>query len=94
MSRAKILKGWAQKQKGAHQILFKRGWIDLLNINKYTEHGMKTDSESDGSDPTGCNFSLKELMKKQRDFAKETTLLQYYGNEMGVVHNIDYGSNA
>ena len=81
----KIIKGWAQKQKGAHQILFECGWIDPLNINKYTEHDKKTDSECDGNDLTGCIFSLKELMKKQRDFAEETTLLQYYGNKLGVV---------
>ena len=37
-----------------------------------------------GVDPTGCNYSIKEIMKLQRDFIEEETLLQYHGKQMGV----------
>ena len=84
---SKVIKGWSAKQKGAHQILFERGWIDPSKITKYTENRKNTERDSDvgNDDVTGCKFSLKELMKKQRDFVEETTLLQYYGIKMGVV---------
>ena len=68
-----IDEGWVGKPKGALQILFKRGWIDLENINKYTWKGRK-----DGS------YSLHTLMKRQDDFANEKTLLQLHGEKLGV----------
>ena len=31
-------------------------------------------------DTTGCNFSIKDIMKLQRDLVEEETLLQYHEN--------------
>ena len=35
-------------------------------------------------DPTGSNFSLKKLMKLQKDFNEEIALLQFHREQMGV----------
>ena len=82
----KIKEGWAFKTKGALQILFERGWIDPTNIHHYTEKG-KINACSNPTtpvDPTGCNFSIKQLMKRQLDFVNELTLLQFHGHLMGI----------
>ena len=34
-----IKPGWVNKPKGAHQILFERGWINPTKSCPYTEHG-------------------------------------------------------
>ena len=92
----KNLPGWVNKPKGALQVLFERGWINPSRIHDYTEKGKKTQESSvntnvnpsntpSNTDITGCNFSIKELMRRQRDFVEEITLMQYYGNKMGVV---------
>ena len=70
--------------------MFERGWIDPTRIREYTEKGKKeststTVNPSSNDDITGCNFSIRELMKHQKDFVEEITLMQYYGNKMGVV---------
>ena len=94
----KVTEGWCQKPKGALQILFERGWIDPANIHLYTEKGKGSmnsvsskgrdkGNSSVGSvvvDPTGCCFSLRKLMKLQRDFLNEITLLQYHAKLLGV----------
>ena len=51
-------------------------------IHLYTKNGRR---ESIDGDATGCNFSLKALMKLQNDFINEVTLLQYYGRELGLI---------
>ena len=73
----KIIKeGWVSKPKGAIQILFERGWIDPLNVYCYSAKG-KSGSE-------GVEFLVDELMKKQKDFVLEMTLLQYHAKLLGV----------
>ena len=82
-----IVEGWKGKTKGSLQILYERGWINTDCIQLYTDKGRKTDVIVDNNgfiDPTGCNFSLKKLMKLQHDFTKEITLLQFHGKQMGV----------
>ena len=83
----KIIEGWHMKPKGAFQILFERGWLDPINIHHYTAEGRK-DADSNpiqATDPTGCNWSINELMTRQSDFINELTLLQYHGQKLGVV---------
>ena len=69
-----ILEGWVNKPKGAIQILFERGWLDPNLLHHYTKDGkndMSQDQDSSThhhlSNPTGCNFSVRELMKLQND---------------------------
>ena len=71
----KVVKGWMNKQKGAHQILFKCGWVDPTKIHMYTKNGRKHDDKDDNVDPTGHNFSLKAIMQLQKDFLEELMLL-------------------
>ena len=52
-----IKEGWVMKPKGALQILYERGWIDPLNIARYSAKG------KEGSDGT-VQFSIDELMKQ------------------------------
>ena len=96
VSEEKLKEGWLNKPKGAMQILFERGWIDPKNIHLYTEKGKKksvshgsNDSNESGLDlpvdPSGCNYSIEQLMKKQSNFANELTLLQYHGQKLGVL---------
>ena len=89
----RVKEGWVNKPKGALQVLFECGWIDPNNIHLYTEKEQKN-TVSHGSnesclhlpvDPRGCNYSIEQLMKKQNDFANEFTLLQYYGQKLGVL---------
>ena len=71
----KIIKGLGLP-KGALQILFERGWIDPLNIHRYSAKGKA------GSG--GVEFSVNELMQKQSDYTTEMTLLQYHASLLGV----------
>ena len=85
-----VSEGWYEKQKGALQILFERGWIDPANLQHYTADGKKglssaASSEESPNDPTGCNFSIKALIKIQNDFITELTLLQYHGKKLGCI---------
>ena len=75
-----ILEGWVGKPKGALQLLFEHGWIDLDNIKMYTAKGKPVDSSS--SD--GNEYSIQNLMKLQEDFTDEITLLQYHAHQLGV----------
>ena len=92
-----ITEGWSGRQKGAIQILFERGWINPNFIQHYTSDGKKekdpfqtncnaeSSSSSFPDDPTGCNYSIKSIMKLQSDFANELTLLQFHGSKLGVI---------
>ena len=81
-SEESISEGWYGKAKGCLQVLFERGWLNPDKIHLYTKNGRR---ESIDGDATGCNFSLKALMKLQNDFINEVTLLQYYGRELGLI---------
>ena len=97
-----ISDGWHERQKGALQILFERGWICPDFIQHYTLDGKKENrsfqsngrsdkiqnsptSSAPPEDPTGCNYSIKSILKLQSDFTNELTLLQFHGNKLGVV---------
>jgi hypothetical protein len=75
----KLAQGWANKAKGAFQVLYERGWIDPHNYKKYTEKGQVGDMGMVLEET-----SINMLMKKQSDFLHELTLLQYYGQKLGV----------
>ena len=82
-----IVEGWKGKPKGLLQVLYEREWINPDCTHLYTLEGRKTDDAANNNgvmDPTGCNFSLKKLMKLQHDFTEETTLLQFHGKLMGA----------
>ena len=81
-----ISEGWSGKPKGSLQVLFERGWLNPDKIHMYTKNGKKDTDNLDG-DATGCNFSIKALMKLQSDFMNEITLLQFYGKELGLIIN-------
>ena len=82
-----VHEGWSNKPKGSLQALYERGWIDPQSIHLYTANGKK---EGDGTnsypkDPTGCNYSIKALMKLQTDFVQEITLLQFHVQKLGAL---------
>lgn len=63
------------------------------NIHYYTEKGKKNfvSHGTNGTqpdlptDPSGCNFLIDQLMKRQNNFANEITLLQYDGWKLGAL---------
>jgi hypothetical protein len=61
------------------QVLYEQGWIDPHNYKKYTEKGQVGDMGMVLEET-----SINSLMKKQSDFLHELTLLQYYGQKLGV----------
>ena len=71
-----IKEGWAGKQKGSLQILFKQGWINPLCVDEYTAKGKEVSGR--------VELSINELMKEQIDFVNKITLLQYHAGLMGV----------
>jgi hypothetical protein len=75
----KLVRGWANKAKGAFQVLYERGWIDPHDYKQYTEKGQVGDMGMVLEET-----SINMLMKKQSDFLHELTLLQYYGKKLGV----------
>jgi hypothetical protein len=81
-----IQEGWVNKSKGLLQLLFERGWIDTCcNWKGYTENG-KMDEMGNLNEAT----SLKLLLQKQPDFIAELTLIQYYGQELGIVDGVGF----
>ena len=87
---AKIIEGWVGKPKGALQLLYERGWVNPRCIGQYTAEGKKNgpslslNCNDDDGDRSGCNFSIRSIMKKQDDFRDEITLLQFHAQELGV----------
>ena len=76
-----ILKGWQGHPKGMLQVLWERGFIDGSKSEKYyTLEGRK--DQFGNVDPT---TSVKMLMERQMDFVEEETLLQYHGQQLGVI---------
>ena len=68
-----------EKAKGALQILYERGWIDIDNLKRYTMNGSR-----DNYGNINLQYSLLDLIQKLPDFAKEETLLQYHSRLLGV----------
>ena len=79
-----VVEGWVGKPKGALQILFVRGRIDPELIGHYSANGKKSAEGFVHADPTGCDFSIKAIMKLQKDFMHEMTLLQFHAYQVGV----------
>jgi len=77
---AKVVEGWQGKAKGLLQVLWKRGFIDTTNLEKYTMNGRQ-----DASGVLMPETSLKGLMANCVDFEEEESLLQANGREMGVL---------
>jgi hypothetical protein len=77
-----IREGWIGKPKGALQILYERGWIDPMNIKKYTNKGSV--NKFGILDET---TSITLWLAKQPNFIGELTLLQYYATKLGVIAN-------
>ena len=71
-----ITEGWIGKPKGAFQVLYERGWVDPNNIKRYTAKGVKVGDK--------VEYSIQNLMKQQKDFMEEVTLLQYHATKLGV----------
>ena len=80
-----VLQGWVNKPKGSLQILYERGWIHPHKIHLYTKRGKIIGGITPGNLEPNEELSLCELMKKQNDFINEVTLLQYYGDILGIV---------
>ena len=78
-----VMEGWNMKPKGALQVLYERGWIDVSKVMLYTANGVK-DVRLAQNDVTGCSFSIKSLMKLQSDFINEVTLLQHHIQKLGA----------
>ena len=81
-----IIEGWVHKPKGAIQILYERGWLNPDLLHLYTGDGRKKDDArvSEHTDPTRCMFSIDQIMKLQKDFTNEVTLLQLHAEKLRV----------
>ena len=84
VERNKIIQGWVDKPKGSLQILYERGWIHPDRIGLYTEKGKTVNGVAPGDLDPIDELSIKQLMKLQKDFINEITLLQYYGSLLGI----------
>ena len=84
VERDKVVEGWVDKPKGSLQILYECVWIHPDKIPLYTEKGETINGIAPGDlDPIG-ELSIKQLMKLQKAFINEITLLQYYGSLLGI----------
>ena len=81
-----VKEGWLGKPKGAIQMLVERGWLNVHKLHLYTWKGKKSVKDQNAEvDPTGCNFSISQIMKLQPDFENEETLLQYHVGRLGAL---------
>ena len=78
-----VVEGYVGKPKGALQILYERGWIDIQKWNQYSVKGRGLEIEE--ALPVTEILSLKILMQKQEDFVGEVTLLQYHASLLGAI---------
>ena len=81
----KIKEGWLDSNKGAFQILYKRCWINIDDVERYKMDAVR-DERGNIIDDT---YSIKKLMEKQTDFENETTLLQHNLHEIGNLRGIN-----
>jgi len=85
IERVREKKGWQGQPKGHLQILWEQGWIDVSQLEKYSEHTMDPSKDEDGELLPGAeDWSLKCLMASCLNFAEETTALQHVGRELIV----------
>ena len=76
----KITPGWMLKPKGMMQILYERGFIDpSYAIKDYVEKGLKC--KNGLLDKTK---GYKLLIANLPDFINEKSMLEYYGEKLGV----------
>ena len=76
-----IKQGWANKAKGAYQVLWERGWINpLANPKTYTWKGRADDYGN-----IDKSTSIKALIMNQPDFLEQKTLLQHHCEQLGVL---------
>jgi hypothetical protein len=61
-------------------VLWERGWINVGNINQYTDDG-----RNDVFGVFQPHASFKYLMGNCKDFEEEESLLQLKGRKMGVI---------
>jgi hypothetical protein len=83
--RPKVLEGWNGKAKGAFQILFERGFIQVGEggiAQAYKMHTMEGSKNLLGEQILGS--SLKELIVVLPDFVEEKTLLQYHAEGRSI----------
>ena len=79
-----VVPGWVNKPKGSLQILFEKGWIHHDRIHLYTEKGKTINGIAPGNLAPSEELSIRQLMKLQNDFMTESTLLQFYGEKLGI----------
>ena len=79
-------RGWINPELIQHYTSDGKKQTDSNQTNCNADKNPESSSSSHiPVDPTGCNYSLKAIMKLQYDFANELTLLQFHGNELGVI---------
>ena len=79
-------RGWINPEFLQHYTSDGKKQTDSNQTNCNANKNLESSSSSHiPVDPTGCNYSLKAIMKLQYDFANEITLLQFHGNELGVI---------
>jgi hypothetical protein len=78
--REQVVPGWEGQPKGLLQVLWERGLIEMLSLEKYTLDGRK--------DPITGNvnlrLSLRSILANCKDFKEEETALEYLGTQLGV----------
>ncbi len=75
--------GWAGKAKGALQVAYERGLLDLekYDLKMFTLNGTKDPITNE----IDLNISLKHLLGEREDFQKEQSQLTMMGSRMGVI---------
>ena len=79
----KVIDGWCNKLKGMLQILYARGYIDILKVvhpwsMEYSKYGKKRDHDSDGKLTDTCKtYSLHHILSNTSDFATKKSDLEH-----------------
>lgn len=85
----KIEPGWDKKAKGMKQICYERGLLNIDRLKEYTMNGRKDEN----GNTIDAQFSLSHLLKNQKDFVEENTLLQenlkVMCEERGFIFGVD-----
>jgi hypothetical protein len=78
--RLKIIEGWVGKSKGAFQVLFERGFVQVKD-NQTVADAFKSKNNAGF---VIVSTSIKAMISSLPDFVDEKTLLQFHGEEKSI----------
>ncbi len=77
-SENEMIDGWVGRPKGMLQVLWERGWINKLELEKYSVDGKSSQKDEFGKVREEYKtYVLRTLMSKCLDFAREQSTMEY-----------------